>query len=225
LLAGGGVRSLLLLLFGVFIELMAVSRVQMVARGYSRMAKSYAQQRGRYSSQKLLEKFSVRLQRKSHVLDLGCGAGIPVDRFLSKKGFRVTGIDLAVGMLALARKNVPRARFIRMDFSKMKFKPNKFDAAVSFYALIHLPREKHEAVYRRLHRVLKPGAVMLVNACGSVAWQGVQEYMGVPMFWSHYGPKRTLRIIQSQGFEINWSSVLSIGGEKQFWVLATNRKP
>ena len=167
-----------------------------------------------------------KFPKNSRILDLGSGSGVPVARFLATKGYKVIGIDFADGMIKLARKNVPKARFVRMDITKMKFKPKSFDGAVSFYAMIHVPREKHARVYRKLHRVLKPDSHVLFNASGDDK-DGCEEYkedyLGVPMFWSYYGPKKISKIIIDAGFEIVWSKVLRLGGENQFWVLAKNK--
>nr|HMS57161.1 methyltransferase domain-containing protein [Fimbriimonadaceae bacterium] len=40
----------------------------------------------------------------SHLLDMGCGTGRHAIEF-AKRGFKVTGVDLSEGMLAVARKN------------------------------------------------------------------------------------------------------------------------
>ncbi|MEW5995989.1 MAG: class I SAM-dependent methyltransferase [Candidatus Micrarchaeota archaeon] len=198
-----------------------------VREGYEKIAKEYHKRRDRYKNTILLEKFRKNLPKGSWIIDLGCGAGVPVAKFLAGKGYKVTGIDFSKEMLRLARKNVPKAKFIRMDMTKMRFGSDSFDGAVSFYAMIHVPREKHAGIYRKLHRILKPGGIILVNAGGSDrnGWEGYEkDYMGVPMFWSFYGPERTSRMIMDAGFEILWSRILELGGEKQFWVLARNRK-
>ncbi|MFA5050345.1 MAG: class I SAM-dependent methyltransferase [Candidatus Micrarchaeia archaeon] len=200
---------------------------ELVREGYTKIAKKYHKQRNKYKNNKLLIKFSKQLPKGSNVIDLGCGAGIPVTKFLINKKYTVIGIDFAGGMIKLAKKNVPKAKFIEMDITKMNFKPNSFDGAVSFYAIIHIPRQKHAGVYKNLHKILKPNAIMLINACGTDinGWEGYErDYLGVPMFWSFYGPKKTSRIITDSGFEILWSKILKLGGEKQFWVLARNKK-
>ncbi len=203
------------------------SKSEIVRKGYTKIAKAYNKQRDKYDNDFLLTRLSKQLPKGSKVLDLGCGAGVPVAKFLVKKGYRVIGIDFSKSMIKLARQNVPKAKVLEMDITRMKFKPNSFDSAVSFYALIHIPREKHAGIYKKLHKILKPGATMFVNACGIDAngWEGYEKkYLGVPMFWSFYGPKRTSKIISNAGFEILWSKVLKLGGEKQFWVLAINKK-
>ena len=197
-----------------------------VRKSYDKIAKKYHKQRHKYRSKLLLVKFSSLVLKGAKVIDLGCGAGVPIARFLVGKGYTVTGIDFSEAMLGLARKNVPNTKFVKIDMTKMKFKPGSFDGAVSFYAIIHIPRQKHAGIYKNLHRILKSGGVMLVNASGpdERGWEGhARDYLGVPMFWSFYGPRRTLKIIKSAGFDVLWSSVLKLGGERQFWVLARNK--
>ena len=205
---------------------MAKQKSELVRKGYSKIASEYQDQRSGYESVKLLGKIIKLLPKGAKVLDLGCGAGVPVSKTLADKGYKVTGIDFAQGMLKLARKNVLKAGFRSMDITKMKFRANSFDGAVSYYAIIHIPREKHGRIYKTLHRILKPGGMIFVNASGTDkhGWEAVEDYMGVKMFWSFYGPKRTLGLIEDAGFEILWSKILKIGNEKQFWVLAKNRK-
>ncbi len=128
-------------------------------------------------------------------------------------------------MIDLAKKNVSKAKFLKVDMTKMNFKENSFDAAISFYAIIHVPKEKHSKIYKDLHKIINPDGIILVNATGPIDWEGYeQDYLGIKMFWSHYGPKKSLKIIKDSGFEILWSSNLRLGKETQFWILARNRK-
>ena len=198
---------------------------EIVREGYNKIAEKYNKQRKIYQSKSLLLKFLKYLPKNSKVLDLGCGAGIPISKFLIDNGCKVVGIDFSDGMLKLARKNVHAARFIKMDITKMKFKANSFDGAVSFYAIIHIPRKYHSKIYTNLHKILKPDAIIMLNASGTNTWEETaKDYLGVPMFWSFYHPKITLKLISNAGFEVIWSKILKIGGETQFWVLAKNKK-
>lgn len=198
---------------------------EIVRKGYNKIAEKYSKQRKIYQSKPLLLKFLRYLPKSSKVLDLGCGAGIPVSKFLADKGCKVVGIDFSDGMLKLARKNVHAAGFIKMNITKMKFKENSFDGAVSFYAIIHIPRKYHPKIYRNLHKMLKPGGVLFANASGTSTWEETaKDYMGVPMFWSFYHPRITLKLIRKAGFQVIWSKILKIGGETQFWILAKNKK-
>ncbi|MBS3053431.1 MAG: methyltransferase domain-containing protein [Candidatus Aenigmarchaeota archaeon] len=197
---------------------------KVVQEGYNKLAKKYSKERHRYVNDALLKLFAKHVKKGSKVLDLGCGAGVPIDRFLVKNGYKVTGIDFARNMLKAAKKNVPRARYIQMDMTKMKFRPDSFDVAVSFYAIIHVPKEKHAKLYKDLHKILKSDGIILVNASGHKKWEGYGDFIDTRMFWSHYAPAKTSGILKKSGFKILWHRVLELGGEKQFWVLARNKK-
>ena len=202
-----------------------MQKQSLVKEGYEKLAIKYNLHRSAegFPNKALLKRFVSTLDKTGRILDLGCGAGIPVSMFLSQKGNKVTGIDFSENMLKLAKKNVPNAKFIKMDMTKMRFEPNSFDGAVSFYAIIHVPRRKHKIIYKKLHTILRDGGIILVaNGTNSGEYYG--EFMGERMFWSHYAPKKALKIIRNAGFEIIWSSILKLGGERQFWILAKNVK-
>lgn len=64
----------------------------------------------RDSAPGLLEIIRGRGLDKSRVVDLGCGSGIWA-RELTDAGFRVHGVDISPGMIRIARKRAPAARF------------------------------------------------------------------------------------------------------------------
>jgi ubiquinone/menaquinone biosynthesis C-methylase UbiE len=156
-------------------------------------------------------------------LDVGCGAGVPVAKTLVESGFDVTGLDFSQGMLKLARENVPKARFIKEDMSALSFRKDSFDGLVAFFSIIHVPREKHSALFQGLHSVLKPNGVMLISV-GSDEWEATEEYYGTKMFWSHYNPERSLQLVKGAGFQIIFDKYTLSGGEKHYWILARKKK-
>jgi ubiquinone/menaquinone biosynthesis C-methylase UbiE len=91
------------------------------------------------------------------ILDLACGPGSlsrPLAAMVSPGG-EVVGVDLAPGMIALARSmKIPGARFELMDIEQLKLGDGSFDAAVcghGFQFAPDLPRALREA-----RRVLRP---------------------------------------------------------------------
>jgi ubiquinone/menaquinone biosynthesis C-methylase UbiE len=162
------------------------------------------------------------LPRSADVLDLGCGAGIPVTKLLIDYGFNVIGIDFSENMLNLAIKNVPEARFIKKNMTDINFNDNSFDGLTACYSIIHVPREKHVSLFQMFHRILRPNGVLLISM-GSNSWEGTEEFHGTEMFWSHYRPEITLQIVTDAGFEILFDKIVD-SGEKHYWILAKNKK-
>jgi cyclopropane fatty-acyl-phospholipid synthase-like methyltransferase len=66
------------------------------------------------------------------VLELGCGAGIPVTRALAER-YRVTAVDVSARQLQLACGNVPDATFLRADMSTVVFAPESFDGVIAIH--------------------------------------------------------------------------------------------
>jgi len=190
---------------------------KLVEQGYNRIAKDYYSNRNLSKFNSELEKFASLLTDNAHILDLGCGAGIPTAKFLAERGIKVTGIDLSETMLNLARENVPNANFIKMDMNHLKFAENTFDGIISVYALFHVPREKHLEIFRKAFEIMKPRGIFMINI-GIHESEGTSRFFGVPMFWSNFSPKTTLELVKKAGFSIVSEAVLERGGEYQYWI-------
>jgi ubiquinone/menaquinone biosynthesis C-methylase UbiE len=196
---------------------------RLVEKGYNRIAEEYQADRHALDNRKELEEFAGLLPIKAKILDVGCGAGVPVARFLVESGFQVVGIDFSGKMLKLARKNVAQATFIRKDMTKLDFADNSFDGLTAFYSIIHVPREKHSLLFQSFHNILKPDGVMLVCMVPD-EWEATEEHYGTSMFWSHYSPEKSLQLVKDAGFQTVFDKILERGKERHYWILARNKK-
>jgi len=193
-----------------------------VEDGYNRIAQVYHNQRDKFKNDNLLRSFVSLLPPGGELLDVGCGAGIPVVRFLVNAGFRVTGVDISFSMLELARAHVPEARFMKMDMRRLGFRVSSFDGISAFYSLFHVPRAVQFQVLASFHRLLRPDGILLFCS-GAHAWEGVETFHGAQMFWSHPEREVTRKRVIDAGFDVIVSEVREYGGEKQYWIMA--KKP
>lgn len=163
--------------------------------------------------------------RGSQVLDLGCGTGVPAARILSRR-FRVTGVDISDVQLRRARRLVPGARFVRADLSEVDFPPRSFAAVISLYSIIHVPREEHRPIFRKVARWLTPGGWFLA-ILGDSAYEGSEPaWLGsdAPMLWSQYGAATYRRWFGAEGFRIvREQFVPESGGGHQLFLARTGR--
>jgi SAM-dependent methyltransferase len=200
-----------------------------VEAGYDLMAEQYLATKNREDPLALtaLGDLASLLPRDAAVLDLGCGAGVPVTRWLSDKGFAVTGVDVSARQLELARTYVPEATFIKADMTEVTFPPGSLDAVVAFYSIIHLPRTEHPALLGRIHRWLRPEGIFLATMTLTESegrdddWEG----WGAPMVWSHYDGDTNVAMLREAGFVIRYAEPRTGGGtgdesETWLWVLA-----
>lgn len=177
-----------------------------VKDGYNTIANRYLAERTRDSQDvRLLDELMERLPGNAKVLDAGCGAGIPISQILSER-FQVTGVDFSEAQVELARKNVPAAKFLCEDITKLDFPDETFDGITSYYAIIHIPREEHQALLANFHRMLKPGGLALLCLGAEHLIDDIDEnYLGTRMYWSHYDADTYLNMLRDCGFEILWS--------------------
>jgi SAM-dependent methyltransferase len=200
---------------------------RLVERGYDRVADSYLASKDPSDEVVLdeLERLAVSLPEKVRALDLGCGAGVPVTQWLVGRKFKVVGVDVSARQLELARLCVRGATLVQADMATLRLPPESFDVVVSFYSIIHVPREEQAALVKHIHSWLAPGGLFLSNwAVGE--WEGREdnwEGWGAPMWWSHYDADTNLEMLRTAGFEIEHAEVRESGGETWLWVLA--RKP
>lgn len=151
----------------------------------------------------------VSLAPGRRVLELGCGCGVPDAAHLAER-FQVLGVDLSDRQIRRARRLVPRARFRRAEMTRLRLPDRSFDAIVCLYSLIHVPRERHEPLFRRMHRWLTPGGWLIVIT-GETAYEGIEDdwlESGRPMFWSHADAATYRAWLERSGFVIRREEVV-----------------
>jgi len=78
---------------------------------------------------------------------------------------RITGIDLAPGMLAALRAKFPdkALTLVQGSYFDTPFGEGAFDAAVSVESLHHFTREEKIPLYRKLRKALKAGGSFILT--------------------------------------------------------------
>jgi 2-polyprenyl-3-methyl-5-hydroxy-6-metoxy-1,4-benzoquinol methylase len=191
----------------------------LVEKGYDKIAQTYHDQRDRFKSDDILQSYVVLLPSGGDVLDVGCGAGVPVARVLVDAGFNVTGIDISTSMLELARMHVPEATFYKMDMRELSPDLGQFDGISAFYSLFHTPKEKHANIIAGFYQRLRKNGILMF-CTGTQAWEGVEKFHGSAMYWSHPDSEATRQHVVDAGFELLMAEIREYGGEKQYWIIA-----
>jgi cyclopropane fatty-acyl-phospholipid synthase-like methyltransferase len=156
------------------------------------------------------------LQPGARVLDLGCGTGLPVARYLVEKGFRVTGVDQSVKMLEIAKQQVPEAELLPSDMVHVKLTTG-FGAAIAWDSIFHVERKHHSELFHKVAKSLEAGGRFLVSVGGSDPASSAEhaaassesgqegftsEMFGHTFFYSGYDPRVARGLLEAAGFAI-----------------------
>ena len=182
-----------------------------MARGYDEVAERYLEWSPlRPSAARLtyVRRALELIPESARVLELGCGAGIPLTVALAT-GRTVTGVDISAAQIDAARRNVPGATFLHADMTSLAFDAGSFDAVVAFYSLTHVPRDDVPPLLARIREWLAPGGV-LIATMGVEDDPGTieEDWLGVPMYFSHFSARKNRRLVEAAGFRIDSADVL-----------------
>lgn len=146
--------------------------------------------------------FERHLRPGDRVLDLGCGCGVPVAGYLSRR-YTVTGVDISPTQISRARALVPDASFVCEDMTAVTFPDAYFEAIVAFYAVIHVPVDEQPRLFARMARWLAEGGLLLATL-GHTAWTGTEAnwHGAETMYWSHADAATYRDWLGQAGFEV-----------------------
>jgi 2-polyprenyl-3-methyl-5-hydroxy-6-metoxy-1,4-benzoquinol methylase len=135
-------------------------------QSYDKIAHDFDIRRRTSPISKEVTDFTKVLNIGSHVLDVGCGGGVPNALFLTQAGFVVTGIDISAEMIQVAQSAVPKAKFIQSGI--LEFHSNeKFEAILAWDSLFHLSLTQHEIAFSKIYDLLHADGYFLFTHGGS----------------------------------------------------------
>lgn len=187
----------------------------------------------------------------AQVLELGCGAGVPVTKVLlehKNPELNVTANDLSPAQIDLARKylapylsgdakesstttaagSTERLTLIPGDMTALTFPPSTFSAVLGFYSIIHLPRDEQTALMQKIATWLKPGGLFLANFATAEAasvvdekWLGEEEGW---VYWSSWGEEGSVKMVEECGLEVLGREITDDVADARFvWIVARKK--
>src|SRR5262245_38997281 len=148
------------------------------------------------------EGFVRELSRGSAVLDLGCGGGEPVARFLVDRGMRVTGVDSSPTMIALARDRLPDQEWIVADMRLLAL-DRRFDGILAWDSYFHLAHEAQREMFAVFNAHADDDAVLMFNTGpehGEAA--STFTFKDEPLYHASLAPVEYRALLDGSGFEV-----------------------
>jgi ubiquinone/menaquinone biosynthesis C-methylase UbiE len=160
----------------------------------------------RSSAIRLQAFFKLRGEHPRTILDLACGTG-ELEKSMAGSGIEFTGVDSSPGMIKVARKKYPDAKYIVADAATFRL-DKKFDMVLLLFdSANHMRSFPHlYSVIKNARRHLNPGGFFIFDFLtehGLEEWEqiNIRRTKDYTLFWyGHYYPERQLADIFIEAF-------------------------
>ena len=166
---------------------------------YEAHARAYDQQRTkRFLEKEWLDRFIAYLPAGGEVLDVGCGAGVPIAHYVLTQGFSVTGVDSSPTMIAISGSRFPEGRWLEMDMRSLSLS-RTFDGIIGWDSFFHLnPDEQRSTLDLFCRHLNRDGALLLT--IGHEAGEVLGVVNGQRVYHSSLDPNEYEQILVTAGF-------------------------
>ena len=145
-----------------------------------------------------LDRFLALLPSGGEVLDLGCGSGRPIARYLIEQGHPVTGADTSPELIALCRERFPEQTWVVADMRGLDL-GRRFAGILAWHSLFHLRPEDQEAMFGVFAAHAEPGAALMFTS-GWNRGVAMGEFQGERLYHASLDPDEYHALLKAHGF-------------------------
>lgn len=167
---------------------------------YRRHARAFDRLRSRELFERpWLDRMLSIMPAPRRVLDIGCGMGEPVARYLIERGCAVTGVDTSPELLRLCRERFPGHRWIEQDMRELRLE-QRFDAVIAFDSFFFLSPSEQREMFPRFagHAADRAPLLFTSGPEAGVAWG---SFEGERLHHASLSPPEYRRLLRHNGFD------------------------
>jgi len=168
---------------------------------YERHAHDYDEDRSRKLEERdWLDRFLEHVDSTEPILDLGCGVGEPIARYLIGRGYRVLGVDSSPTMIEICRGRFPEGTWLVGDMRRLRLE-RRFSGVVAWDSFFHLHRDDQRRMFERFAAHALPGAPLLFTS-GTSKGEAIGSYHGEPLYHGSLDSAEYEQLLGASGFSI-----------------------
>jgi predicted TPR repeat methyltransferase len=176
--------------------------VSEVREFYEANAAAFDRDRGRQLMERgYLDDLMARLDPQNrHVLDLGCGAGEPIARYLIDAGCCVTGVDASSAMIALSAARFPDVAWMVADMRTLAL-GERFGAIVAWDSFFHLRAEDQRPMFAIFRDHMAPRGLLLFTS-GPSHGEAIGDLYGQQLYHASLAAEEYRSLLAENGFDV-----------------------
>lgn len=172
---------------------------------YRRHARAWASARGsrpggRVMEAEWLDRFRSLLPRSPAVLDLGCGTGEPIGRYLVERGCSITGVDAAPEMIAICKDRMPGQTWCVADMRALSL-GRVFDGILAWDSFFHLCHRDQRRMFPLFRQHAAPRAALMFTS-GPSHGEAIGIFGGEPLYHASLDAAEYRALLDGNGFNV-----------------------
>jgi SAM-dependent methyltransferase len=168
---------------------------------YRRYAEAWTTVRGTVLSERVwIERFAGMVRQGATVLDIGCGSGQPIARYLADRGHPITGVDGSPEMIAVFRANLPGETAEVADMRSLKL-DRIYGGLIAWDSFFHLAPHDQRMMFPIFRDHVEPGAPLLFTS-GPNFGEAIGTLEGEPLYHASLDPDEYRMLLDHNGFDV-----------------------
>jgi SAM-dependent methyltransferase len=168
---------------------------------YQRHAIDWDRERGRSLIEKAwLDQFLALLPPSPSILDIGCGAGEPISRYLIEQGCDVTGVDSSSAMIGVCTERFPDQNWIVSDMRTVSL-DRRFDGILAWDSFFHLCPDDQRQMFPIFRKHAQPKAALMFTS-GHLHGEAIGTLHGEPLYHGSLDGAEYRLLLQQNGFDV-----------------------
>lgn len=168
---------------------------------YERHARAWDNARSRVLVEKTwLDRFLGAVMPGASILDLGCGAGEPIARYLIASGHPVMGVDSSPSLIGLAAERFPAQTWRVGDMRGLAL-GMRFGGILAWDSFFHLAMADQRAMFPIFRAHAAPGAALLFTS-GPSEGEAIGSFEGEALYHASLNTDAYRALLDANGFEV-----------------------
>jgi SAM-dependent methyltransferase len=177
------------------------SEAERIIELYQRHARAWAHDRGnRLFERAWLDRFRRLMPPCGTVLDIGCGTGEPIARYLIEQGCDVTGVDSSPEMIAMCKSYFPHRDWHVADMRALSL-GYTFNGVLAWDSFFHLRPDDQRRMFPVFRKHAAPRAALMFTS-GPSHGEAIGSYQGEPLYHASLESAEYGTLLDRNGFEV-----------------------
>jgi cyclopropane fatty-acyl-phospholipid synthase-like methyltransferase len=147
-----------------------------------------------------LDRFIAQLPENAKILDIGCGCGEPIARYLTDRNVAVEGVDASPTLISVCRARFPKQCWHVTDMRNLAL-GRTFQGLLAWDSFFHLSHDDQRRMFPIFKRHAAAGAALMFTS-GTSHGVAMGSYHGEALYHASLAPEEYRALLEANGFRV-----------------------